>query len=125
LLSSRDGAADRYQVVSRAWIAFGGSYGSRLPAEFKGTIQDAVQQFGPQIVERVNFDRGRVRPSLALDATVGADLVKKEHMTVRLHADIRNFNNQPHQFCVPFFRSQRYTSAQLCASLRDGVLGRV
>jgi hypothetical protein len=84
----------RYQVVPRLWIAFGGSYGSGLPAEFEGSIQDAVRQFGPQIVERVNFNRSRVRPSLALDASVGADLVKKEHMTVRLQADIRNFNNR-------------------------------
>ena len=30
----------RYQLVSRAWAAFGGSYGSGLPTEFSGTPQD-------------------------------------------------------------------------------------
>jgi hypothetical protein len=84
----------RYQVSARAWIALGGSYGSGLPTEFEGTIQDAIQQFGLQIVDRVNFDRGRVRPSLALDASVGADLIKKDHLAVRLQADMQNFNNR-------------------------------
>jgi hypothetical protein len=84
----------RYQVVSRAWVAFGGAYGSGLPTEFDGTVQDAIQQFGQQIVDRVNFDRGRVRPSLSLGASVGADLVKREHLVMRLQADVQNFNNR-------------------------------
>jgi hypothetical protein len=84
----------RYQVVSRAWVALGGAYGSGLPTEFDGTIQDAIQQFGQQIVDRVNFDRGRVRPSLSLGASVGADLVKREHLVMRVQADVQNFNNR-------------------------------
>jgi outer membrane cobalamin receptor len=84
----------RYQVVSRAWVALGGAYGSGLPTEFDGTIQDAVQQFGQQIVDRVNFDRGRVRPSLSLGGSVGTELVRREHLLVRLQADIQNFNNR-------------------------------
>jgi outer membrane cobalamin receptor len=84
----------RYQVMSRAWVALGGAYGSGLPTEFDGTIQDAVQQFGQQIVDRVNFDRGRVRPSLSLGGSVGTELVRREHLLVRLQADIQNFNNR-------------------------------
>jgi outer membrane cobalamin receptor len=84
----------RYQVVSRAWVALGGAYGSGLPTEFDGTIQDAVQQFGQQIVDRVNFDRGRVRPSLSLGGSVGTELVRREHLLVRLQADIQDFNNR-------------------------------
>ena len=84
----------RYQVVSRAWVAFGGAYGSGLPTEFDGTVQDAIHQFGQQIVDRVNFERGRVRPSLALEASVGADLVKREHLLMRLQADVQNLNNR-------------------------------
>ena len=84
----------RYQVVSRAWVAFGGAYGSGLPTEFDGSVQDAVQQFGQQIVDRVNFDRGRVRPSLALGASVGAELVKRERLQMHLQADVQNLNNR-------------------------------
>jgi len=84
----------RYQVVPRAWVAFGGSYGSGLPTEFDGTLQDAIHQFGQQIVDRVNFERGRVRPSLSLGASVGTELVRREHLLMRLQADVQNFNNR-------------------------------
>jgi len=84
----------RYQVVTRAWVAFGASYGSGLPTEFDGTVQDAIQQFGQQIVDRVNFDRGRVKPSLALGASIGTDLIKNEHMVMSLQADAQNLNNR-------------------------------
>ena len=84
----------RYQLVPRAWVALGGSYGSGLPTEFDGTVQDAIQQFGQQIVDRVNFERGRVRPSLSLGASVGTELVRREHLLMRLQADVQNFNNR-------------------------------
>jgi outer membrane receptor for Fe3+-dicitrate len=84
----------RYQVVPRAWVAFGASYGSGLPTEFDGTVQEAIRQFGQQIVNRVNFDRGRVKPSLALGASIGTDLIKNEHMVMRLQADAQNLNNR-------------------------------
>jgi outer membrane cobalamin receptor len=84
----------RYQVVPRAWVALGGSYGSGLPTAFDGTLQDAIQQFGQQIVDRVNFERGRVRPSLSLGASVGTELVRREHLLMRLQADVQNFNNR-------------------------------
>jgi len=84
----------RYQVVSRAWVALGGAYGSGLPTEFDGTVQEAIQQFGQQIVDRVNLDRGRVRPSFSLGASVGAELVRREHLLMRLQADVQNFNNR-------------------------------
>jgi hypothetical protein len=80
--------------VWRAWVALGGGYGSGLPTEFDGTVQDAIQQFGQQMVNRVNFERGRVRPFLSLGPSVGAELVKREHLLMRLQADVQNFNNR-------------------------------
>jgi outer membrane cobalamin receptor len=84
----------RYQLVPRAWLAIGGLFGSGLPTEFDGTLQEAVAEFGPQIVDRVDLDRGRVKPSLSVDASAGADLWKKDNFTVRLQADVRNLNNR-------------------------------
>ena len=84
----------RYQVVPKAWVAFGADYGSGLPFEFTGTQDDAVAQFGQAIVNRVNFDTGRVRPSLSLNASAGADLWKKDKVTMRLQADVENINNR-------------------------------
>jgi hypothetical protein len=84
----------RYQLARRVWAAFGGEYGSGLPFKFDGTRQDAIAQFGPQIVDRVNLAIGRVRPSLSVDASAGADLWSSERLTVRVQGDVRNLNNR-------------------------------
>jgi len=84
----------RYQLVPRAWIGFGGSYGSGLPTEFNDTPEDLIQQFGQAVAKRANFNRRRVRPSLSLNASVGADMLKRDRLTMRLQADIQNLNNR-------------------------------
>ena len=80
----------RYQVAPRLWLALGSSYSSGLPVEFDGDYADAVAQFGPRIVSRVNLDRGRVRPSFSLDASAGIVAWQKEKRSVRFQADVRN-----------------------------------
>jgi len=84
----------RYQLLSRVWVAVGAQYGSGLPVEFDGTPEEAVAQFGQEIVDRVNFERGRVRPSLAVDVSAGAIVWQKDRWTVRLQADGQNLNNR-------------------------------
>ena len=84
----------RYQAASRLWFALGGSYGSGLPVEFDGTYQDAVAQYGQAIVNQVNFDRGRIRPSFALNASAGVIVWKTEKQSLRLQADVQNLTNR-------------------------------
>ena len=84
----------RYQLMKRIWAAFGGEYGSGLPVEFDGDPADAVAQYGQNIVDRVNFDRGRVRPALSLDGSIGAELVRREKIKIRLQADVENINDR-------------------------------
>ena len=84
----------RYQLVERIWLALGGEYGSGLPVEFDGTEQQAVAQYGQAIVNRVNFEVGRVKPSFSVDASAGADLWKKDKVALRLQADVQNINNR-------------------------------
>jgi hypothetical protein len=69
--------------------------GSGLPFEFTGDPADALATYGPAVVDRINFDRGRVRPSLAVGASVGADLYKTERFSTTLQADVQNINNRP------------------------------
>jgi hypothetical protein len=45
-------------------------------------------------VNRVNFDTGRVRPSLALNASVGADVWKNDRAALRVQCDVQNINNR-------------------------------
>jgi len=84
----------RYQVSSRVWAALGGSYGSGLPVEFDGSYALALAQYGARIVDRVNFDRGRVRPSFALNASAGVVAWKKERRSVKFQADSENLTNR-------------------------------
>lgn len=84
----------RCQMTSRVWAALGGEYGSGLPVEFTGTEQQAAAQYGQAIVDRVNFVLGRVKPSLSLDASAGADIWKKDKLTMRFQADVQNLNNR-------------------------------
>jgi hypothetical protein len=87
----------RYQLKQRAWVALGGQYGSGLPAVVDDTpqaIQEAVAEYGQAIVNRVDFARGRVKPSLSIDATAGVDLWKHDQVATRLQADVQNLNNR-------------------------------
>jgi hypothetical protein len=84
----------RYQLIRRAGVAIGGASGSGLPTEFDGTQQDAIAQFGQAIVNRINFARGRILPSLSIDASAGVELWKKDDRRLSLQADVRNINNR-------------------------------
>jgi hypothetical protein len=44
----------------------------------------------PRLLERVNFERARLRPSLTLDLATGADLYTHEKKSLRLQADVTN-----------------------------------
>jgi len=82
----------RFQPYQRIWFAFGGSYNSGLPFEIEGPTNMAfiAQQYGPKILAKVNFDRGRVRSSASLDTSVGINLFEADRKTVRLQADVFN-----------------------------------
>ena len=86
----------RYQLAPRLWAALGASYGSGLPIEIEDAVDvpALIAQYGERVVNRVNFDRGRVRPSFSMDASVGADVWKHENRSVRLQADVLNLTNR-------------------------------
>ncbi len=84
----------QYQLMRRLWLAAGASYGSGLPFEYGGTYEEALELYGPEVVNRLNFDRGRIKPLLAVTASLGADLYKGEKFTTRLQLDGDNLNNR-------------------------------
>jgi len=84
----------RYEFTSRLSAAVGAEYGSGLPVEFGGSYSDAVAQYGQQIVDRVNFERGRVLPNLSIDLSGAAELWRHEKKSLRLQADVENLNNR-------------------------------
>ena len=85
----------RYQPWSRFWTSVGVSYGTGLPVDLNGeSTQTLVAEFGQAVVDRVNLNAGRVRPSFSADLSAALDLYKKESRALRLQGDIRNLNDR-------------------------------
>jgi outer membrane cobalamin receptor len=84
----------RYQFTDRVWGGIGAEYGSGLPFQFAGTQQDALAQYSQPVVDRVNFAKGRVRPSLSVDASLGGEIWRTEKFQMRIQADMENINNR-------------------------------
>jgi hypothetical protein len=75
------------------WAAVTMSYDSGLPVEdFEGDRDEAIEQYGTRIVDRVDFEAGRVRPSFSVDASAGytAGSTRK----ARVQIDVRNLTNR-------------------------------
>ena len=83
----------RYQVAPRFWVAGGLQYGTGLPFEFDGDPATVLKQYGQQVLDRINFARGRIYPSLVVSASVGADVYKSERLNMRIQADGQNLTN--------------------------------
>ena len=83
----------RYQFHPRFWAAFGVQYDTGLPFDFDGDQGEALQQYGQKIIDRINFDRGRILPSFQVNASAGADLYTTGQVKVRFQADGTNLNN--------------------------------
>jgi hypothetical protein len=86
----------RVQATRRVWFAAGGSYNSGLPFEIEGpaNVGFLAEQYGSRIIGKVNFERGRVRPSASLDASVGFIITESDRGYARLQADAFNLGNR-------------------------------
>ncbi len=84
----------RYEFTKRLWAGIGGEYGSGLPFEFSGDEALALAQYGQAVVNRVDFNNGRVRPSLSMDASLGAELWKSDKLDVKMQFDATNLTNR-------------------------------
>lgn len=83
----------RYQIKPRLWLASGFQFNSGLPFEFNGTQSTALAEYGSQLLDRLNFARGRILPSWTLNASAGVDLVESKRLTMRLQADGENLDD--------------------------------
>ncbi len=82
----------RWQAARHVWTALGSRYGSGLPVELEGTVDPAAVD--PRLLEQVNQERGRLRPSWTLDVAAGADLFTHEKKAVRLQGDVTNLTDR-------------------------------
>ena len=85
----------RFQASRRFWLALGGEYGSGLPADTGGAAPAFLQaQYGPEILNKVNLARGRVKPNFAVDAGAGFELYRKEQRGAALQIQAANLTDR-------------------------------
>lgn len=77
----------RYQATTRVWLGLSGWYGSGLPTEID---EGSTQTTDVRILERVDFNRNRLKPSYALGFTGGALFWRHEAQAAEVQATIDN-----------------------------------
>ena len=89
-------ASARAQITRRVWASASAQYGSGLPVELDQNVDlnFLLAQYGPQIISRVDFARGRVKPSFALGAAAGLELFRKENRTLNLQVEGNNLTDR-------------------------------
>jgi hypothetical protein len=83
----------RYQVAPRFWIAGGIQYDTGLPFEFNGEPATVLAEYGQQVLDRINFARGRIYPSFMVNASAGADVYKSDRVNMQFQVDGQNLTN--------------------------------
>lgn len=89
----------RFQATDRLWFATSAEYGSGLPVDLNGPVDASqlsflLQQYGPAILNEVNFNAGRVRPNFSFDAAAGATLFHKEPKDVSFEIEGHNLTDK-------------------------------
>ena len=82
---------------SGLYASFSGRYDSGVPVDIEPgtTLADFVAQgFDPRLFDKIDFQRGRVRPRTILDLSVGADLMQKERVSMNVQFDLQNLTNE-------------------------------
>jgi hypothetical protein len=85
----------RYEATKRVWLAFSSEYGSGLPVEIDSSAIDLnflLSQYGPAIINQVNFEKGRMRPNYSLDVAAGAELYHKEQRSASFEIQAENLS---------------------------------
>jgi outer membrane receptor protein involved in Fe transport len=82
---------------SGLYASFNGRYDSGVPVDVEPgtTLADFISHgFDPRLFNEIDFQRGRVRPRMVLDLSVGADLMQKERVSMNVQFDVQNVTNE-------------------------------
>jgi hypothetical protein len=86
----------RWEIRPRVWVMSEAHYGSGLPVELQQDASGGAQQqeIPQSILDKVNFDRGRVRPSFTLDLALGARVWQQGERSATIQMDVRNLTDR-------------------------------
>src|SRR6185295_17264590 len=86
----------RYQLHSRAWTAALVKYGSGLPVELEDGVEldELAAHFGQPIVDRVDLERERLRPTHSIDWATGVELWRRDRRRLEMRAEVANLTDR-------------------------------
>jgi hypothetical protein len=84
----------RWQAARNLWVASEAQYGSGLPIESDEAPSQLLSEYGAQILQQVNFARGRMRPQFSFDASAAVTVWTHGDRSARLQADVVNLTNR-------------------------------
>jgi outer membrane receptor protein involved in Fe transport len=92
------------KLPAHFWLAFGGRHDSGFSVELEpdSNAEEFAQEFPKEILDRVNFDRGFIRPHTVLGLSIGRDFALNDH--VGLSGQV-NFHNLTDEFYLITFES--------------------
>jgi hypothetical protein len=95
----------RFEPHRRVWFSTGARYGSGLPVELEDDDDEdeeedddddrpVAQPIAQAILDRVNFQRGRIRPNFSLDLSAGIRAWERGSRSATLQFDVRNLTDR-------------------------------
>jgi len=76
----------------RMWTAFGGRHDSGFSVELEpdASEEEFAMEFPEKVLDRVNFERGFIKPHTVLDWSIGRDFRLNEHASLSAQFNIHN-----------------------------------
>jgi hypothetical protein len=86
----------RVDVTPRLWAGTSIRYGSGLPVELEGDVdlQQLEAQYGAAVLDRVDFESGRVGSNFVIDLGAGLQLWRTDRRRATLRVEVANLTNR-------------------------------
>jgi hypothetical protein len=80
------------RLPGKFWMAFGGRHDSGFSVELEpdASEEEFAKEFPEKILDRVNFERGFIKPHTVLDFSIGRDFAVNEHVSLSGQFNIKN-----------------------------------
>lgn len=88
------------KLPGKLWTAFGGRHDSGFSVELEpdASEEEFAAEFPEKILDRVNFERGFIKPHTVLDFSIGRDFHLSEHVSLSSQFNIRNLADRFYLF---------------------------
>jgi hypothetical protein len=86
----------RFDVSPRLWTGASVRFGSGLPVELEGDVdqEELETQYGAAVLDRVDLESGRVKASFAIDLGAGLQLWRTDRRRATLRVEVANVTNR-------------------------------